>query len=147
MQLNQATDYAFRAVLVLASLQPGEVIDARTIASAERIPMRFLLRILRSLVKAGIAVSQRGVGGGYALARPPEEVTLLDVVEAVEGPTRVNRCLLDPEYCSKRWASRCPVHRALAGVQSALRHELARHDFAELTRGAKADQSSGYSRG
>lgn len=132
MQLNQATDYAFRAVLVLARLRPGEVVDARTIAAEEQIPLRFLLRILRSLVKAGIAASHRGAGGGYALARRPGEVTLLDVVEAVEGPIRINRCLLDPEYCSKRWADRCPVHRVLAGVQSVLARELAQHNFAEL---------------
>ncbi|MDI6871188.1 MAG: Rrf2 family transcriptional regulator [Bacillota bacterium] len=146
MQLNQATDYALRAMLVLASLKPGEVVDAQTIATRERIPMRFLLRTLRLLVKAGIATSQRGVGGGYALARSPEEVTLLDVVEAVEGPIRINRCLLDPEYCGKRWADHCPVHQALAGVQSALRHELARHNFAELIRGAKGNQSTRDSR-
>lgn len=71
MRLNQATDYAFRAVLYLAQLPPGEVVEAQVIARHEGIPMRFLLKILRLLTKAGIIYSYRGVGGGYALARPP----------------------------------------------------------------------------
>lgn len=132
MQLTQATDYAFRAALALALEGPGGKLDAPTIAAQERIPMRFLLRILRSLVKAGVAQSFRGAGGGYALARPAAELTLLDVAEAVEGPLAINRCLVDPEYCSKRWAARCPVHRALGAVQGVLAEELRRHTLAEL---------------
>lgn len=132
MQLTQATDYAFRAALVLAQLEPDEIIDAATLAERESIPMRFLLRILRLLVKAGIARSVRGAGGGYALARPAREVTLLDLVEAVEGPIRINRCLVDPDYCSKRWAHRCPVHRALGGIQATLAAELRRQNLADL---------------
>jgi Rrf2 family protein len=132
MQLSQAADYAFRASLALAGLAPGEFADARTIATRELVPLRFLLKILRLLVKAGLVQSRRGVGGGYALARPPGEVTLREIVEAVEGPLRLNRCLVDPDYCSKRWADRCPVHQALCQVQAAVAGELDRHTLAEL---------------
>ncbi len=132
MQLSQASDYAFRAALALAGLAPGEFADARTIAGREQVPLRFLLKILRALVKAGLVESRRGVGGGYALARPPGEVTLLQIVEAVEGPLRINRCLVDPAYCSKRWADRCPVHRALLQVQASVAAELGRHTLADL---------------
>ncbi|OIQ54806.1 RrF2 family transcriptional regulator [Neomoorella thermoacetica] len=132
MRLNQATDYAFRAVLYLAKLEPGTIAEAQMIASREDIPMRFLLKIMRSLVQAGIVQSYRGVSGGFALARPAREITLLDVVEAVEGPVSVNRCLLDPEYCNKHGAPCCPVHRALGAVQDALRRELKSYNFAEL---------------
>ncbi|MEW6273783.1 MAG: Rrf2 family transcriptional regulator [Bacillota bacterium] len=136
MQLNQATDYAFRAVLHLAGSAPGEVVTAQEIARREKVPLRFLLKIMRSLVEAGIVKSVRGVTGGYALARPPGKITLLDVVEAVEGPVRLNRCLIDQEYCTKRWANRCPVHQILEVIQNAVIQELARRNFAELAQKA-----------
>ncbi|MFZ5753895.1 MAG: RrF2 family transcriptional regulator [Bacillota bacterium] len=132
MQLNQATDYAFRAVLHLAKFASGEVVSAQTIASREEIPMRFLLKIMRSLIKAGIVKSYRGVDGGYTLAKSPREITLLDVVEAIEGSVHINRCLLDPEYCSKHWADCCPIHQVLDGIQANLVKELSRYNFAEL---------------
>lgn len=132
MQLNQATDYAFRAALLLARAGEGGVVDAQTIASQEQIPIRFLLKIMRSLVQAGIVKSYRGTNGGFALGRPPREITLLDLMEAVEGPIRINRCLLDPAYCNKHWANHCPIHQALATVQTAIVRELSRHNLADL---------------
>ena len=132
MQLNQATDYAFRAVLHLSALPPGEKVTAQTIATAQEIPMRFLLKIMRSLTQAKIIKSFRGVEGGYALAKPPEKITLLDVIEAIEGPIRINRCLLDQSYCTKHWAPHCPVHYILEKIQNNLIQELADHNFAEL---------------
>lgn len=132
MQLNQATDYAFRAVLHLANLPPDEVVAAQAIAAREEIPMRFLLKIMRSLTRAGIVKSFRGVEGGYALAKPPGAITLLDVVEAVEGPIYINRCLLDQQYCSKHWANRCVIHHILEGIQTNLLQQLGSHNFGQL---------------
>ncbi len=132
MYLNQATDYAFRAVLYLASQPKGKVVEAQVISKSESIPMRFLLKIMPSLIKAGIVRSQRGVGGGYCLARTPEAITFLDVVQAIEGPVAINRCLLDADYCSKKAAPYCRVHRALAGIQETLMEELKRHNFGKL---------------
>jgi Rrf2 family protein len=79
MQLNQATDYALRAVMYLVNSSPQEAVPAQIIAESEEIPMRFLLKIMRSLIQAGIIKSYRGIEGGYALAQPPAEITLLDV--------------------------------------------------------------------
>lgn len=143
MRLSQATDYALRIVLHLAGREPGEVVTAETVAGSEKIPLRFLLKIARDLIAAGIVKSQRGAAGGYVLARDPREITLLDVVEAVEGPVRMNRCLIDQEYCSKRWAKRCPVHRALAGVQDVLVRELGRYNFADLAQKAGGREEGG----
>lgn len=130
--INQATDYAFRAVLFLAGLPQGEVVDAQTIAEREFIPMRFLLKIMPSLIRAGIVRSKRGAGGGYALAKEAQNITFLDVIEAIEGPVRINRCLIDPEYCSKKGSDHCPVHNELAQVQQKLVSELAQHNFKDL---------------
>jgi Rrf2 family protein len=133
MQLNQATDYAFRAVLYLTRFGSEEVVNAQVIAEKEEIPMRFLLKIMRSLIKAGIVKSYRGVDGGYSLAKPPQDITLLDVLEAVEGPVKINRCLIEHEYCSKKWANHCPIHQVLNGIQSNLLNDLASCNFAQLT--------------
>lgn len=132
MKLNQATDYAFRAVLYLSRLSPGEVVEAQVIADREHIPMRFLLKILRMLTKAGIVQSYRGVNGGYALARAPVEITMKDVVEAVEGPVRINRCLVDPELCSKNGPPHCPLHQVLGSIQKVLVEEFGRYNFQQL---------------
>lgn len=129
MYLNQATDYAFRAVLFLAQQPEGKVVEAQNISQSEVIPMRFLLKIMPSLIKAGIVRSQRGVGGGYALSKRPEDITLLDVVEAIEGAVRINRCLENHDYCSKKGAPQCQVHQALASVQHVLEDELKKHNF------------------
>ncbi|MFZ5633313.1 MAG: RrF2 family transcriptional regulator [Bacillota bacterium] len=134
MKLNQATDYALRAVLYLSRLPRGEVIEARLIAEEEHIPIRFLLKIFRFLTRAGIVESYRGVSGGYALAKAPAEITMKDVVEAVEGPVRINRCLIDPEECNKRNTARCPMHRALFSIQQTLERELEKYDFETLSK-------------
>lgn len=132
MIINQATDYGFRAVSYLAQQPQGKVVEAHTIAQDVVVPIRFLLKIMPSLIKAGIVRSQRGIGGGYTLARPPREITLLDVLEAIEGPIRLNRCLIDPEYCSRNASSHCEIHDALADIQKKLSREFARYTFADL---------------
>jgi len=132
MNINQATDYALRAVLYLAKQPQGKVVEAQQISQKEVIPMRFLLKIMPSLIKAGIVRSQRGVGGGYYLAKDPGEITFLDVVEALEGPVYINRCLIDYDYCSKKGAPTCQIHQALAGIQEKLSAELRSHNFGHL---------------
>lgn len=85
MKLNQATDYAFRMVLHMALLPSGSKITGAVLAEHELIPERFWLKIMRSLIAAGIMKSFRGVDGGFALNRSPQEISLLDVIRAVEG--------------------------------------------------------------
>jgi Rrf2 family protein len=132
MRLNQATDYAIRAVLYLSGLPFGQVVEAKLIAGEEYIPIRFLLKILRLLTKNGIVESYRGVNGGYALARHPSKITLLDVVEAMEGPITINRCLYAPEECNKNFTAHCPVHEALYELQESMKEHLQRYNFQML---------------
>ncbi|MFY9140853.1 MAG: Rrf2 family transcriptional regulator [Thermacetogeniaceae bacterium] len=132
MILNQATDYAFRAVLYLSLLQPGEIVEAKVIAENQHIPLRFLLKILRSLAKAGIVKSYQGVGGGYALGKIPADITLKDVLEAVEGSIRINKCLIDPDYCNKQATEHCPVHHVLASIQQTISQEFDKYNFEQL---------------
>lgn len=132
MNINLATDYGFRAVLFLAQQPDREVVEAQIIAQSQVIPMRFLLKIMPCLTKAGIVRSQRGVKGGYALARHPRDITLLDVLEAVEGPIRLNRCLIDPDYCSKQGPPECEIHQALAEIQKRLSRDFASYRFSDF---------------
>lgn len=132
MQINQATDYGFRVVLYLSTLPRGEVVEAQAIAQSQSIPMRYLFKIMPSLTRAGIITSQRGVGGGYTLAKDPAEISLLDVIEAIEGPIRLNRCLIDEQYCSKKGPPECPVHQALAGIQQRLNADFSKVKFSDF---------------
>lgn len=135
MQLNQATDYSFRIVLYLCRLAPGQIATAKTIAEHEEIPMRYLLKTIRSLVKAGILRSHRGTEGGYSLAKAPQDITMLDIIVAVEGPIRINRCLESSSYCTKHWCSTCPIHHALNQVQTHLIQDFGRYSFADFVEG------------
>lgn len=132
MNINQATDYAFRAILFLAGQPKEAMVEAQVIAKREVIPMRFLLKTMPSLIKAGIIRSQRGVGGGYILAKNPQDITFLDVVVAIEGPIHINRCLEDYSYCTKHGAPHCQVHQTLANIQGKLVNELKKHNIGEL---------------
>jgi Rrf2 family protein len=79
-------DYAVRAAVELAALSGGGPVKAEQIAEAQSIPLNFLENILAELRRAGIVESRRGASGGYLLAKPPEDVSLADIIRAVEGP-------------------------------------------------------------
>jgi Rrf2 family protein len=86
MKLSRSVEYAMQATLQLAQSRSGVPIPCSQLAVAGNMPERFLLQILRRLVTHGILRSTRGVTGGYALGRMPEDVSLLNVIEAIEGP-------------------------------------------------------------
>lgn len=137
MQLNQATDYAFRVVLYLAGLPSGTVESGVIIAERQNIPYRFLQKIIRMLAAAGLVKSYRGVEGGFALAKSPDNITLYDVITAMEGPLGIHRCLADRNACNKSCGQECPVHQALAGIQERLAADLSSVTFAVLAAEAK----------
>ena len=86
MRISAKTDYAVRAAVELAGAPDGTVVKAERIAEAQDIPLNFLENILAQLRQARIVESRRGPEGGYALARPPGEITLADVIRAIDGP-------------------------------------------------------------
>lgn len=137
MQLTQATDYAFRVVLYLASLPSGEVANGISIAERQNIPSRFLQKIMRKLVAASLVKSYRGVVGGFALAKQADEITLYDVIIAMEGPLGIQRCLNDHKVCNRECGQECPVHQALAAIQERLIADLSTVTFAALAAKAK----------
>src|SRR3954452_12709206 len=88
MKLSRAASYAIHALADLASRPKDEPVPSHLVARAWGIPEGFLLKVLKPLAAARILVSVKGPNGGYRLARPPAEVSLLEVIEAVEGPIR-----------------------------------------------------------
>lgn len=132
MQLNQATDYAFRVIIHLAQLPKNELANAQTIAEHQSIPAGFLQKIMRSLTKGELVKSYRGVDGGFSLAKPAQEISLLDVITVMEGPIDLQRCLKEQDSCSKGCAHKCPVHASLAIIQTDFTQALSKVNFASL---------------
>ncbi len=130
MIITRATEYAIRATLYLAKQPPGEIVYKKDICHHQNITPAFLTKILQPLIKEGIVGSQRGVGGGFFLRKAPEEITLLDVVKAEEGPLYLNECLTGEGACERD--SYCPVHGAWQEVRREMMAVLAKHNFAQL---------------
>jgi Rrf2 family protein len=86
MKLSHASGYAIQTLVSLASQEGGDLVAAPHAAQAHGMPERFLAKVLKPLVAVGILHSKKGPGGGYGLAKPPKRITLLEVVEAVDGP-------------------------------------------------------------
>jgi Rrf2 family protein len=100
LRISRKIDYGLRAMIYLASIAPGAVVPFREIARRMAVPEDFLAKILKQLVDQGLVQSTRGPHGGYALARPADDISFLQVIEAVEGPVALNVCL-DDEGCGR----------------------------------------------
>lgn len=100
MQITRQADYAVRAVYYLASMEPGERATTKKIAEMQNIPPSFLAKIIAQLTIVELLQTTRGVHGGVSLARDPEDISLLDVVEAIDGPIMVNACTKEDYDCS-----------------------------------------------
>ncbi|OEF97623.1 RrF2 family transcriptional regulator [Desulfuribacillus alkaliarsenatis] len=132
MIFNQATDYGFRIILFLSKQPASKRIEAVEISETECIPERFLFKIMRKLSAHGLVKSFRGVNGGFTLGRKPEEIKMLDVVEAVEGPVFVNVCFKGNNQCSKSAIGSCVVHHELAKLRYDISTRLKNIDFKTL---------------
>lgn len=120
MKLSRTVSYAVQAALLLARSPTREPVPCSRIAAEGNMPERFLLQILRGLVTHGILHSTRGVDGGYTLERAPEEVSLLEIIEAIDGPisTFVPATEGLPTDCTHR------LHNALQAVTAKTREQL-----------------------
>jgi Rrf2 family protein len=119
MGLTQKTEYAIRGMLYVARLENSQSSSLDLIASEMKVPRSFLAKIFQILAKKGLVRSSRGVGGGFTLARPPEQITLCEIVEAMEGPIMPNQCLMGEGACS--FQKTCTVHPVWRRVQSVTR--------------------------
>jgi len=130
MQITRQADYALRAILHLARLEPKQRAATRLIAQEQEIPPSFLAKIISQLSIAGIINTSRGARGGVSLARKPEEISLLDVVEAIDGPITLNECVDDPSVCS--FGDDCPIHEVWREAKTELVRKLRASTFDTL---------------
>ncbi len=129
MQITRQADYAVRAVLYLAR-QGEQRIATSAIAEEQRIPASFLAKIISQLSIAGLLHTSRGARGGVSLARAPKDITLLEVVEAIDGPIQLNECVENPAACS--FSSGCPMHSIWCEAQETLVNRLKNTNFEKL---------------
>ena len=130
MQLTRQAEYAIRAILELSILPEGEFIQSRTIADRQELPAHFLNKTVQILTRAGLIETRRGIQGGVRLAVKPEDITIADVVAAIEGKIALNPCLADGYHCTNQ--PTCRVHGILKRAQAAMLAELSIESFAEL---------------
>ncbi len=127
MVMTLEADYAVRIVEYLT--KHPERRDARTISEETQIPLRFSLKILRELVREGLVCSFKGAKGGYTLAKPPQKITLRQVIELVEGPYMLSRCQKEEYSCGR---VHCRLHKIYEKISEDVRQELDTYTFAMI---------------
>ncbi len=130
MQISTKARYASRALVELALQYGGEPVKLKDIAAKQDISLKYLEQVMFPLRVSGYVSTQKGSKGGYVLGRPPEKITLLEIVECVEGSVAPVECANDPALC-KRSAS-CSTHVAWVNLKDAIVRELSRITLADL---------------
>lgn len=132
--IRQHTDYALRLLVDLGLA--GEKVSAKRLSRSAKVSYYYTAKILQTLRGAGIVTSTMGKCGGFSLARPPREVSLATVVGAVQGPVRLNQCLMPVRPCQLR--DRCPITGAMARVQKQLDDSLEAVTLADILEAQQA---------
>ncbi|WP_239067372.1 RrF2 family transcriptional regulator [Actinomadura bangladeshensis] len=135
--MNEGVEWAIHSCLNLTWLEPGEAVTAARLAAYYELPAAYLNKQLQALARAGILTSTPGPRGGFRLARNPEDISLLDVVTAIEGPEEAFRCeeILKKgpgEHEGVDYRRRCFVSQAMRRAEMAWRRELAGQTLADL---------------
>ena len=130
MQITRQADYATRAILHLARNRNGKHLATSQIAKEQNIPSSFLAKIIPQLSIAGLLYTSRGAHGGVSLARDPEQITLLQVIEAIDGPIQLNVCVERQDVCA--FEENCPIKSVWCDAQNELVTKLRNTNFAQL---------------
>jgi Rrf2 family transcriptional regulator, nitric oxide-sensitive transcriptional repressor len=135
--ISQTAEYALRAIVFMAETQ-GTAHTTEQIAAATKVPAGYLSKVLQGLSRAGLVVSRRGLGGGFALAKAPEEITILEVVEALDPLPRILSC---PLKIKEHESNLCALHRRLDEATAQVEQTFRETTVAELLvrpRGARS---------
>ncbi len=135
MLYSKTCERAIRALAYLAARPHGELSLVDEIAEAEDMPRPFTSKILRDLVRAGILTSSRGRGGGYAMARDPAEVSLLEIMQIIDGADHIDRCAVGLDLCNEY--APCPLHDKFQPIRKTIRAYLEGMTLAEMAGGLK----------
>lgn len=139
MKLSLRGEYALRALLVLGLNYGKPQVRIQTVSDEQNIPKRFLEQILNDLKSAGLVQSKRGVAGGYRLARPPEEISIAEIIRHIEGALAPVSCVSERFYekCSCPDESRCPIRAVMKEIREAVVRIAERVTIAELCERAR----------
>ena len=131
IKLSRTTDYGIVLMAHLAEHEAGSVHNAREVAERTLLPAPMVSKILKSLARGGLLVSNRGSKGGYSLARPPHEITVPEMIAALEGPIGLTECTIHPGAC--RQEASCHVREPWQRINQVVRDALTRITLADLT--------------
>ena len=120
--IRRNTDYAIRAMVFLASRRGDGVVTAAEIAEKEAIPYDLACKLLQKLHREKIVKSVMGAKGGFLLNKGASKISILEVIEAIQGPVSLNRCVIDTGFCSRKRS--CPVSKNLAKLQKTMNNYL-----------------------
>lgn len=135
MALNVTTDYAIRILLYLSTYaENGKSISGKEIATEMKIPYNYFLKLVPNLKNAGFLVSFQGKNGGYALTLDPSEITIYDIISAMNDDIIVSECLLNPQACSRGYSNHCAVHNLFSSIQEDLDQRLKSMNLAQIVK-------------
>jgi len=132
MQFTKAEEYGILGVLHLANKEPNAVTPLSEVSEARAIPEKFLAKIFQSLSRSGIVRSHRGVRGGFTLAKRPADISIREVLESIQGPYHLMKCVPDPRMCDK--AETCSLRTLLILAEKRLHDVFDSHSLADLAR-------------
>ena len=136
MQITRQADYAVRAVLHLARMNGNQRAATSQVAKEQHIPPSFLAKIISQLSIAGLLHTSRGARGGVTMAREPKDVSLLEVIEAIDGPIMLNECVGENSICT--FEDDCPLRPVWCEAQEELVNRLKNTNFQQLLEQSKA---------
>ena len=130
MRITRQTDYGILLLTQMATRPPQEVHTARDASARSGLPLPMVSKILKSLARSGVLVSQRGVKGGYSLSRRPDRITVEEIIRALEGPIHITECTHGPGRCDQEQG--CPTRVNWQRINGAIREALEGVTLAEM---------------
>jgi Rrf2 family protein len=136
--MSLSAEYALRAVVCIAGSPNSAPMTTQQIAEVSHIPVGYLAKVMQTLVRGGLVSSQRGVNGGFTLARPSDQISLWDVVHLEDGSSRIEHC---PLGIAAHGTTLCPLHRRLDRVAATAESMLAEVSIAEMVEASISKQT------
>ncbi|MBI3603647.1 MAG: Rrf2 family transcriptional regulator [Nitrospirae bacterium] len=142
MRFSKKSEYALRALIELTAHYKKSLLQRHEIAARQNVPIEFLEQILLTLKNAGLLASKRGVTGGYSLIKPPDEITLGQVIRLLDGPLAPIACVSKTAYqkcddCPYAEKAECPMHNAMGEVRDAIAQILDHYTLADFASGRR----------
>ena len=144
MQFTKAEEYGILGALHLASKESGQVTPLSEVSEARDIPEKFLAKIFQSLSRSGVVQSHRGVRGGFSLTKAPEDISLCEILESIQGPYHLMKCTANGDTCDKTKV--CGLRNILIEAEDCLLRTFSRHSLADLAKWEQKHASPDTSR-